>query len=165
MNRRQGGQVVPTFRPVESQVRRERSLACLPGALVCLLSVAAAPPLARPTPPASVKVHDHVALVLSASDGSRSPSQRAAQMSEILGRIIDDERPGAVLVEFGRDWARVRVGDRELVKLVPLDAVAAGSTNLGEYATRVQGDLTDFLSTERQRARMQNGVQIGRAHV
>ena len=143
---------------MESHVRLEHTLACLPGLLACLLSVAAASPVARPGPPASVKVHDHVALVLSASDGPRTPAQRAAQMSETLGRIIDDERPGAVLVELGRDWARVRVGDRELVKLIPLDAVAAGSANLDEYATRVQGDLSDFLSTERQRARMQNGV-------
>ena len=142
---------------MESRDVRYRTLACLPGVLACLLSLAAVPagPVA---PPAPVKVHDHVALMLSAKEGGRTPAQRAAQASETLARIIDDERPGAVLVEVGRDWVRIRVGDREVLKLGPLDAAAAGAASLDEYANRVQGELTDFLSTERQRARLQHGV-------
>jgi hypothetical protein len=132
-----------------------RQLACL---LWLALATAAGaesallPPAAAPAP---VRVHDHIALTFAAPDGARTPAQRAAEASENLSSVIDNEVPGDLLIELHQDSARVRIGDRVLFRLVPADAGAAG---LSEFAPRVQTSLDNFLRTERQRARLQNGV-------
>ena len=130
------------------------TLARLLGGLALALSAAGA----AQGPLAQVRVHDHVALQLAASDGSRSAASRAAEASKVLTALVDGDQPGAMLVEVGPKWARLRFGDREVLRLVPADAELAGAATLGQYATRVQAELTDFLATERQRARLQNGV-------
>ena len=134
-----------------------RSFACLAGLLAIALprAVGAQAPAPPPPQPAAVRVHDHTALTFAAPDGARTPAQRAAEASENLAGVIDNEVPGDVLIELHQDSARVRIGDRVLFRLVPADAGAAG---LGEFAPRVQTSLENFLRTERQRARLQHGV-------
>lgn len=135
-----------------------RSFAWL--ALVLAALPAAAAPGRAPAevprfPPAQVRVHDHVALTFAAPDGARTPAQRAAEASENLSSVVDNEVPGDVLIELQRDSARVRIGDRVLFRLVPADAAPAP---MGEFAPRVQASLDNFLHTERKRALLQHGV-------
>lgn len=128
-------------------------------ALLAQGTLARAEPAAA-TPSASAKVHDHVAFTFAVPDGARSPQARAAEATQNLNAVIDEEMAGAVAVMLppGADAAEVRVGSRVLFRLLPADATADGAGTLAEYAPRVQARLDDFLTRERRRAHLQRGV-------
>jgi hypothetical protein len=164
-----------------SRCARRRSIAPVPlGAimraswlLVAILAAASARADGEPAPvaassasappSASAKVHDHVAFTFEAADGNRSPQARAAEATQNLNAVIDEEMVGPVVVILppGTEAAEVRLGNRVLFRLVPADASADGAATLAEYAPRVQGRLEDFLTRERRRAHLQRGVLSG----
>lgn len=113
----------------------------------------------EPAPASSpVRVHDHTALSFNVPDGPRAAAQRAAEASRNLNAIIDENVPGAVTVLMGHSAASVQVDARQMFRLVPQDALAAGESDLGEYAQQVQASLDSFLTKERRRAQLQRAV-------
>lgn len=117
-------------------------------------------PVARAEEPAgsAAKVHDHVAYTFRAPLGPRTPVQRAADASQNLAAVIDEDVLGEIRVVPNGNAAEVMVGDRLLFRLGEDDAHADGSASLAEYAPRIQSQLQGFLAKERQRAHLQKSV-------
>ena len=144
-----------------TSARGHRRAVALAALLVALPALSAEPALAPAASgaPAVARVHDHAAFVFLTPDGVRDASQRAADASENLTRVIDDDLPGKVSVVLLLDGdAQVKIGEREVFRLGPADAAAAGAASLADYAPRVQASLGDVVRVERRRAVLQHTV-------
>jgi small-conductance mechanosensitive channel len=146
---------------IVGQVIRVFRLALRPPPLLVLLALGWSS-FARgeepPTGGAAVRVHDHDGFVFRVPDGLRTPEQRAAEASQTFSAVVDDDVAGALTIDLAADEARVLVGTRQLFRLVPADAAAAGEASLSTYAPRVQASLDSFLLKERRRVQLQRFV-------
>lgn len=113
---------------------------------------------AQENKPAAAKVHDHPAFTFRVPDGNRSPAQRAVEAAQNLNAVIDEHIEGPVTVLAQGNVASVRVGTRQMFRILSADAFIEGVDNLADYAPQVQASLDSFLTKERGRSQLQKGV-------
>ena len=130
----------------------------LKGLFTIVLLAVALPARGQVPEAASARVHDHVAFTFHAPLGTRTPPQRARELSAGLGAVVDEESAGVVQVAPNGDHADVLIDGHLLFQLSDDDAKADGATALADYGPRVQSALQGFITKERRRARLQHGV-------
>lgn len=107
---------------------------------------------------APVLVHDHVGLMLHVGEGKATAQERARAASRALRQAIDEQLEGAVVATPEAGGVGLSLAGRRLLLLTAADAEAAGGTSLEAWAPAVATELDGFLSRERRRAWLLQGV-------
>jgi small-conductance mechanosensitive channel len=133
--------------------------AAAPSAAPAEPSTAPAPPASASIPhalpavrPAPVSVHDRPVFDVLAARGGRSPEERAAEATKVLGHLLDDKEEAEIHAQVEDDVAVVYGGKTPIVKLGAEDAAAAGDAKVGDTAEGVAAKIRAVLRAERQRS-------------
>ena len=96
---------------------------------------------ATPGEPAILTYNNRPITVLRATIFSRPPKERASTVVDILNAIVHDDVPGAVSSEPQQGAAVIRVGNRPILAILPLDVDTLAGETVESTAAQVVSRL------------------------